>query len=138
MRKARRAGGLLALGCTIGARQPGLMCVCLDTDTADGDLNPAPLAGFQWTALLHLKRVFGVGPNAISQLDLAGRDIRKQEFYSIRDWLAFVPVVDLKIDQVSRRSCPANNASIPYSLAQHAPATCQPPAAPCWRLVARC
>jgi hypothetical protein len=71
------------------------------TRGADGDLNPAPLAGFQWTALLHLKRVFAVGPNAISHLDLTARNITKEDFYSIRDWLAFVPVVDLKIDQVS-------------------------------------
>ena len=70
------------------------------TRGADGDLNPAPLAGFQWTALLHLKRLFAVGPNGISCLDLSARNITKEDFYSIRDWLAFVPVVDLKIDQV--------------------------------------
>ena len=65
----------------------------------DGDLNPAPLAGFQWTALMHLKRNFGVGPNSITNVDLSDRNIEKQDFYPIRDWLAFLPVTDLNIDQ---------------------------------------
>jgi Leucine-rich repeat (LRR) protein len=65
----------------------------------DGELNPAPLASFQWTALLHLKRVFGVGPNSIRRLDLTARNITKDEFYCVRDWLAFLPITDLRIDQ---------------------------------------
>jgi len=65
----------------------------------DGDLNPAPFAAFQWTALLHMKRNFGVGPNSIARIDLSDRNIQKQDFYPIRDWLAFLPVTDLNIDQ---------------------------------------
>jgi len=65
----------------------------------DGELNPAPLASFQWTALMHLKRVFGIGPNCIGHIDLSARNIQKEDFYRVRDWLAFLPVTDLNIDQ---------------------------------------
>jgi phosphoribosylformylglycinamidine (FGAM) synthase PurS component len=48
---------------------------------------------------MHLKRNFGVGPNSITNVDLSDRNIEKQDFYPIRDWLAFLPVTDLNIDQ---------------------------------------
>ena len=65
----------------------------------DGELNPAPLAGFQWTAALHLKRVFGISANGMRHIDLTARNITKDDFYRIRDWLAFLPVTDLEIDR---------------------------------------
>ena len=67
--------------------------------SCDENLNPAPLAGFQWTAACHLKRRFGIGPNGIVSIDLRGRKIRKEEFYAVRDWVAFLPITELKIDE---------------------------------------
>jgi hypothetical protein len=66
--------------------------------SCDGNLNPAPLSAFQWTAACRLKRRFGVGPNGLVRLDLRGRKIRREEFYAVRDWLAFLPIRELRMD----------------------------------------
>ena len=66
--------------------------------SCDDNLNPAPLASFQWVALCHIKRRFRIGPNGIGRMDLRGCRIRKEEFYAVRDWMAFLPVAELRMD----------------------------------------
>ena len=66
--------------------------------SCDGNMNPAPLASFQWVAVCNIKRRFDVGPNSIVTLDLREKRIGKEEFYAVRDWIAFLPVTELNID----------------------------------------
>lgn len=66
----------------------------LDCDDA---INPAPLADFQWVAVLQLKATLGFGPNAIAEIDVQGQGLGVEAFFLLRDWLAFLPVRSLSV-----------------------------------------
>ena len=63
----------------------------------DSMLNFAPLQDFQWKSILNLRNHFAIGPNRILRIDLRGKGIDQARFYMLRDWLAFLPVEELYI-----------------------------------------